>query len=166
MTNLWVPIGGFIIGAVFVFLYMAVNFNLDLKPMIVIMLAAGVIFSVVAMVVAENSPVLENKEFITDTPIYSIHMGDKISGTFFLGSGSVNSYTQYLFYKDSGTGGYVLDKVFTDGTVIFQDENNQPYLRRIETAQVDIKSGEHFGAYSYRYEIHVPKGTIVEEYKL
>lgn len=167
MTDIMVPVAGFIIGMISTFIFISTkDFDISIKNLIIAMLIVGVISSVLAIVIVDNSPVIENKEFITDTPIYSIHMNDGVHGSFFLGSGTVNSYTQYLFYKDSGTGGYVLDKVFTDGTVIFQDENNQPYIRKIETAQVDRKSGERFGTYSNRFEIHVPKGTIVEEYRL
>lgn len=142
-----------------------------LKVISIWFLVGGVILSLLLsgeLLLLDSMPIYKDATTTTNTSIYSLHTGDKLSGSFFLGIGSINSNTQYVFYQDSGTGGAVLRKIPTEGTIIYQDENEKPYLKSIRGYQYDTKTGKENTAYwdTLRYEFHVPSGTIMEEYKL
>lgn len=93
----------------------------------------------------------------TQTDIHSLKDNSMIHGRFFLGSGSIDSVPVYVYYYQLPSGGYKLSTVPVDKTVIFMDENSNPYLKTTEYKFANIY---------YEYEFHVPNGTIVEEYLL
>jgi hypothetical protein len=165
----FITIMGFFLGSSIAWMFL-LNRNMPLLERTVIILICGVLVGGAFYYGQSTSPTYEERVITSTTPIYSIHLSDGIYGSFSLGYGTVSSYNQYLYYKDSGTGGLLLDSVRADGTVIYQDENEHPYVRKTENVAVDTKTGEinrfNLRNYSVKYEIHVPKGTVVEEYKL
>lgn len=124
-------------------------------------------------------PHYSEAELITNTPIFTLHTDTALEGSFFLGSGSINSYTQYIFYSKVGdTKGMVLSHIPTDDTIVYMDENVSPYVKRIDWVRYNTKTNE-IDTYEYirvtgngdwirypKYELHVPNGTIIQEYKL
>lgn len=164
-----ITIMGFFLGSMIGWLLL-INKNLPLLERTVIILIFGVVFGGAFYYVQSTSPTYEDRVVTSDTSIYSIHLSNSVYGSFSLGYGTVSSYNQYLYYKDSGTGGLLLDSVKADGTVIYQDENDKPYVRKTENVAFDTKTGianrGNLRNYSVTYEIHVPKGTVVEEYKI
>lgn len=88
--------------------------------------------------------------------IYSIEKEQSVSGSFFLGSGSINS-TMYFFMWRDWDGGMKLVKTEHSVSTIYEDEENFPYVEVWYNGWVEA---------SYKYKIHVPKGTVLKEYHL
>jgi hypothetical protein len=87
-----------------------------------------------------------------------------ISGSFSLGSGTINEDPVFIFYSGSDKEGYYLDYRYTHDSRIFRDEEISPYLKTTYFCydSLILKNQCHPG----NYEFHVPKSTIVQQYKL
>jgi len=110
-------------------------------------------------------------EHKTAIKIYSLRQKDEISGSFFLGSGSINSSEYYKFFKDR-KGGLIKSSVLSSKTIIYEDENNTPYLLNKFKIRKRIYSGKIFpkrrveiftNSNPYEYELHVPENTIISK---
>jgi hypothetical protein len=101
-----------------------------------------------------------------------------------LGSGSVESTRYYYFMKSNNDGSYSESRVIAQDSKIFEDADslNQPYVVRTYIYKV-FTSLKYFilpsskGTVSVegtgcscsgnnKVEIHVPKGTIIQEYQI
>jgi len=107
-------------------------------------------------------------------PIYSVDIGSetsgKISGAFFIFSGYIKENLYYYYYLDNGNGGKILKKeLAVDGIAIYEDENETPYRREIYKMYID-KNGNKCHAFFVlgypKYELHIPPGSIVNNYNL
>jgi hypothetical protein len=101
---------------------------------------------------------------VGDYQIRSLHDGAQISGSFSLGSGYIRQEPQFVFYQTVEKG-YQLKTCPAAYTTVIEDENATPYLRITDYAQ----KGKIFNTISQRsrvYELHVPSGTIIQEWKL
>jgi len=100
-----------------------------------------------------------------------------VNGRFFLGTGMFQSDMMYYGYEDLGDDRYKMVKFSTSGNIIVQDvkEGENPYFNEIKK----IYGGDQNKEWDYwifgpldeerteRFEIHIPKGSILkEEYKL
>lgn len=87
-----------------------------------------------------------------------------MSGSFFLGTGSIDQEITYFFYRKEGTG-FKADKV--SNAVIFEDEETQPYVQKYDS---EFKNSFWdifvFPMKEYPTEIHIPKGSILQNYTL
>jgi hypothetical protein len=101
---------------------------------------------------------------VGDYPIRSLHDGSQISGSFSLGSGYIKQHPQFVFYQKVEKG-YQLKTCPAEDTTVIEDENTSPYLRVIVYAD----EGKLFHSIWHEqqvYELHVPEGTIIQEWKL
>lgn len=92
-----------------------------------------------------------------------------IHGSFFIGSGSVDSKLKYYFYKKLPDAGYQADSVDATNAIIYQDETKQPYIDVYAlqfTNKLEILFAVPGGIWYYSYKIHVPPNSIVQNYKL
>ena len=105
-----------------------------------------------------------------------------LSGTFFLGSGSIESTRYYYFLKKNDDNSYTEDRVRSDNGRVYEDADsiNPPYVIRSYHYQVISPTLKLFtfnteGVSTYGgdcscnkkpIEIHVPKGTIIQEYQI
>lgn len=140
---------------------------------IVIILAVTIIVMVSLMQVvvseyARKAPV--EQEISTQTAVYLMRDTTGVSGSFFLGTGMLHDTLQYVVYVDAGNGGKRLISLPVDKTVIYEDEDDAPYLTKTDLCYVQPETSEvKTKIFSYRYpnyEFHVPAGTIVREYVL
>jgi hypothetical protein len=119
---------------------------------------------------AETAGAAQSIEKVEVTPLYALKDNSNLSGTFFLGSGSVNE-TDYYYYivKEEGKGYCVKKKAI----------NNYTYLDYLNAE--DCKYDEPCLAYYYNqwdnkilrffawspenwYTFYVPEGSIIENY--
>jgi hypothetical protein len=101
---------------------------------------------------------------VGDYQIRSLHDGSQISGSFSLGSGYIKQEPQFVYYQKVEKG-YQLKTIPADTTTVIEDENTTPYLR--VTMYAD--EGKLFHSILHQqnyYELHVPSGTIIQEWKL
>lgn len=90
-----------------------------------------------------------------------------VSGSFFLGSGTIGEDPAYQFVKREGDG-YVVDSIPTHNTVVHQNDDEKPRIERI----TDYRDGVHFSVFQFMYEgtgeyhIYVPEGAIWTGYEI
>jgi hypothetical protein len=108
-----------------------------------------------------------SKEIATPTGDYliqSLHENSEIHGTFSIGSGYVGESRVFIYYQQVGTG--LMEKTCpAEHTIIYEDENDHPFIREID----DYRSGGILGIRSGKktlYELHVPAGTVVKVWRL
>lgn len=103
----------------------------------------------------------------------SMHGYEGVSGSFFLGTGSINSRTFYKVMRVTDDGGYRLITLDPRNVVIHEDESlkeegsltaviqvlkKEPWIQMFATEPSSCNR-------VVRYEIRVPKGSIVHEFK-
>jgi hypothetical protein len=91
-----------------------------------------------------------------DYSILSLNDGSQISGSFILGSGSINQFPVFVTYQTLKNGGYRLITIRADQAEIREDATQGD-------CYVHEKLWVASGTYSV---IHVPKGTIIRQYNL
>jgi len=136
-----------------------------------IVVVIGIIYSfIIAGIGAyENRP---HDELISEeTPLLSLQDGNTIEGAFFLGCGHINGVMKYSLYIRTDEGGIKMQQLPVDDTLIYEDEESNPYILEYNLWDVspsgDIlsKSSTDWWEYPY-YELHVPLGTVIQEYNL
>lgn len=89
--------------------------------------------------------------------IYSLEDTTSLHGRFVLGSGTVDMYPAFFFYREVGNGGYKLCDVDARNTIVYED-TDEPYIH-VHRVECDTDG-------VYTAEIHVPPGTIVRRMTL
>ncbi len=123
-----------------------------------------------ALFVADN---LEHREVeLLRTPLAAMRNGTGLSGQFVLGSGSIESTSVYRFLRQESDGGVTPSEVKADSLVrIYEDDSLQQtgYMSQIYSVLSTASSWDWFmlGTRRFvRYEFHVPKGTVVHQFKI
>ena len=91
-----------------------------------------------------------------------------ISGGLFVFSGTVDGQAKYFYYEKTKEGGYVLKNINATQAVIYQDEDNNPYINYFIEARKSNKFwmiGENDLSYNV-VDFHIPKGSIIREFNL
>ena len=92
--------------------------------------------------VMDEKHIFRTGEYYTRTcKIYSLMNKDHIEGRFRIGTGYIETKEVYRFFRKKN-GGYLRDKVPARRTIIFDNENDKPYLRIKNTY---FKTYFHFG---------------------
>ena len=120
----------------------------------------------------KNAP--HNEIICENISIVSLHDNLVTTGKFCLFSGYLDGEMQYMVYIKQKTGGIKLIQIPSDRTTIYEDSES-PYLSEFalwsvypeaenETAENNWK---HSPNWEYPiYELHVPSGTVIQEYNL
>jgi hypothetical protein len=107
-------------------------------------------------VIVENTSIISLKEISTTT------------GSFFLGCGNIDGEFKYVMYTSTNDGGFKKHIIPASVTTIYEDEDTNPYVSEYNLWEVldsDIKREKASADYPY-YKLHVPKGTIIRDYKI
>jgi hypothetical protein len=120
-------------------------------------------------------------------PIASLKYNNSgLHGSFFLGSGTIENRRYYYFMKKNNDGSFSESRMLAPDTKIFEDSDsiNQPYIVRTYNytitsptlklfllkpkGKINVEdSGNSCGCKSNnKAEIHIPKGTIIQEYQI
>ena len=102
-------------------------------------------------------------EFMETEQIVSISFDSSgFSGSFFLGCGTIGTEDYFYTYIKRGKG-FNLKKYRASICTIYEDGNNNPYIRIWYKEVYDVPELDR----TYlKIDFHVPKGTIVREFKL
>lgn len=114
-------------------------------------------------------PIALPTESIPVTKTYNIEClqdNSNVSGSFFIGCGSVNNEMKYSYYYDCGDSTYVLEQIDVDDVKI-KYTNEKPHIDKIKYKQTD----NWINLFSFElrnptYIIYVPKGSIMNNYNL
>jgi len=96
------------------------------------------------------------------TRISSLTSDKNIEGSFFLGSGHIETVRVYAAYTGSTTDGYTLLERPVSESVLFEDTEDNPYM---ETVTVWVCTSYGYSPVT-QYHFHVPNNTIVMEYSV
>lgn len=100
--------------------------------------------------------------------IVSLQDNNGVNGEFYLGSGYVENRMKYIFYYKLGDNEYKMMSVDYDAaTIKYTDE--KPFIVINELCPTDAlinKFAYDFNINSKTYVIHVPKGSILNNYSL
>lgn len=88
-----------------------------------------------------------------------------MSGRFGIFSGYTNEEWRYFFYREYANGGIRMGSIDEDRTVVYQDAELDPYVIVFEQETIKRWYGWRQGGYK-KYELHVPRGTVIEETRL
>lgn len=108
------------------------------------------------------------KEYVMDRQIELVTIQDTsgIQGSFFLGTGHIESKSYYVFYQKEGNG-VRFGKVSAEKAVVYEEERNGGLIK---TYTRQFTSGWHnaFGTTlgGEKYEIFIPQGSILHEFQL
>ena len=138
-----------------------------LTPIITLAIALLVLFVVLPNITEQQKPICdEMKDKVTSyTPIYSTEDGTAVRGSFFLGSGRVNSYMVYYFYTGDDANGFQRKMLDAQNTYVFQDSETPYMLTKTKygmtpmDALIQVK-----GCLPIEVnELHVPNNTLIKE---
>lgn len=137
--------------------------RLPVIPIILAVITLFMVFSPALLANIQNESGACGKEFHgTIIPISSLKPDKNIEGSFFLGMGSVHTERVYVAYTGNNNVGYSLIERPISQSLLFEDENNTPYVE-----QVDIMMCTSYGYEMVtKYKFHVPTGTIKMEYSV
>lgn len=99
---------------------------------------------------------LENERNIEKIELYSIENTDTISGSFFLGSGTINETKYYCCYRKLDDGGLQYYEFEVDKTTVYEtlQSGSQAYVEVVTNGYGSI----------IECKLYVPKDTIVGEW--
>ena len=147
---------------------------------------AGVLYLFVLMIVTVAfEPGVSYRDAVKETNIYSLRNDSGISGSFFLGSGAIDSYEYYYFYQDhKNSGAMIRGQVRARNTPIYEDNNQTPTLKTYMTVIDDVNRFWAMPHYLFvdekdyigwtkglsgginGHDLIVPEGTIIQEFRL
>ncbi len=121
--------------------------------------------------VALMIPPITEEKIISSHEIVSLQDNGNISGSFFLGCGSVNGRMNYIYYYEISPGSYAMNMLdYSDVTILFTE--GMPKIEKIQDVKVKHHKKNKFAIQGYkgerpdRYKIYTPKGTILSNFKL
>jgi hypothetical protein len=106
---------------------------------------------------------------ITDHEIVSIKQDGETQGQmtmFIIGSGFINETQYYFFYEQQGKNRYKLNKVPTDNSIIIESDATPSYKYFNYEPHQSCYDWILFCSVQDKYEIYVPFGTIIKDFKL
>jgi hypothetical protein len=96
--------------------------------------------------------------------LYSINALTGSSGSFALGSGSIDEEAYYFYYLQDTDGAYHLMKADAGSSRIFMDTaSDTAYVTKVSCI-VNSRHKPACGGYVYGYDFHVPPGTITIQF--
>jgi hypothetical protein len=139
----------------------------------------GVMVSILfcTMLIIISSEGMPFKWETMSTEIVSLRDDSQISGSFFLGSGSIEGDTYYMFYKKISENSFKQDKVRSERVVVEERNDINPrysydegkkerkYLYGLSAIILDCSCTQEFSKVRNR-TLTVPEGTIIKQFKL
>ena len=162
---MWTIIILVIIGII---LAIVLGWGMDLEDILLRCFILATISLFIGLIIALALPT-EREKIITYHNLEALQDGNKISGNFFLGSGNINGNMCYVFYYEEN-GLFKMGQLRSNSVSINYVEG-KPVLETIkemekEDAFINYFALDHDCSFSTEYIMHVPKGTIKQNYNL
>ena len=120
------------------------------------------IATVVGAFVPKHSVLIET------TSMMAMKDQSTVSGSFFLGSGSIDGKWKYAFYTIGKDKSIKLQTVDVGEAMVFEDGEENPRVERYGK-EFDEENWKYFAIgcdCANHYEFHVPKGSLTNQFKL
>jgi len=148
--------------------------NNEEKIIIPIFVTAIIIGSLFVYNNYKNRELRERSFNTTEFNIYSIERISSIEGNFVLGTGGISEKQNYIFYIQKENKAKVLSKIEAYGTEVFEGDYSPKIVKTecIPSIEFDWGIGTTLPNYSScwdykdKYQIYVPKNTIIKNMKL
>ncbi len=134
-------------------------------------LMVAIFASMFSMFVSLGGMAACDKEWkqVGQAELVSISSGSQVSGSFFIGCGTIDEKGVYYFFKKTDDGGFVKDYVPSDGSVIYEEDRTdgrmEVYKKRL-TNDIARFLFQMDGHMNIKNKIYVPKGSIVKQFEL
>lgn len=119
---------------------------------------------VIVLIVQDNRFVPDEKNYSLEKTLELVVLQDNVGfqqGRFYLGSGFIGHRLSYVFYYKEG-GGFRLDKIFAENTTVYEQERNDGLIKIYKFKKAGLIQDSWFT----RYEIFIPKGSILQQFQL
>ncbi len=130
----------------------------------------SIIGAAIAFVLGIFVPKPKGNQETKTTRLASLRSSGGIQGSFFLGSGSIESQQYYRYYEDSGDGGYTPCQLQIDSNVTVYEEDRKDAELVVTWTAYDNRFIDGFVIQNLdsntRYAFHVPRGSILQEFVL
>lgn len=139
---------------------------------VVIAIFSMAIGAIVGIAISFGVTALIPGEYETKTETWNLEAlqdnGGGVSGSFFLGSGTIDSKMMYVFYYEVGENQYKMGQVeYDDATVKYVADSVTPTVIQYRKEPTDAFINNFTVNYSSPwYDINIPKGTIKSGYVL
>ena len=103
------------------------------------------------------------------TSLSALGNDSNISGSFFLGSGTIDEEQVYQFIAQTDDGGYYLDSVPVDNVIVYTDStpDTATYVQYVRVVDNFWLSSEPIEVHdTYKDEFHIPEGSIDFSYRI
>lgn len=139
------------------------DFGIGLIIFMVLFFISGLFYwgiSAASYCAAEKQSVVVSKQ-----EIYSLADNTGAEGRFLLGGGTIKTEMYYFYYiKVRGT--FKIHKVKADDVFLHEDDITKAYVEEREIRAVHPKNWLLFDLPSTETHIYVPKGTVVQHYRI
>jgi hypothetical protein len=114
---------------------------------------------------AISGQVTHRTEVTADTPLVSLANGSQVEGSFFLGSGSINSTPVYSYVTGSDVTGYQLSSVDVSVTKVFTSQD-PPHLVAVDVNCSPRGFWPRVCSQATHYRAYIPAGSIWQGYNV
>jgi len=140
------------------------TYKIRREPNALLVVAIGVAFGLISYIVSGGilCKTIDPPRYEESYPIASLSDRTITEASFFLGSGHINERPYYFFYQQDTEGGFHIEYVPADKTIIYED-SLQPRISKFNpTWRAYLISLD----YSTLFKIYVPQGTIIRDFTL
>lgn len=89
--------------------------------------------------------------------------GSVVQGRFGIFSGYIDEESYYFFYREYEDGRIEQGRIKESQTAIYQDQETDAFIKVRKDEGFDLGLWGIRPGYETRYEIHVPKGSVIED---
>lgn len=114
-----------------------------------------------------TSPFVETEWSVeSEHRLAAIQDGVVTSGSFFLGTGTVDGDPKFIYYQMNGNGGYTLESLSPRYATVFQEDGEPRVVEYNGTSDNPWISLMPKWGTDYKAEFYVPEGSIINNYTL
>jgi hypothetical protein len=124
------------------------------NPIIMFIVLAVALGGIYYMTYLNSNTPCSQAPIVTKTDIYSLNDEAILQGKFILGSGYIVSHPVYVYYEQI-SGGYMLKTAPAVNSIIYMDQEIEPYVVVSEWKCAPIS-----------YIFHIPNNSVVHQYNL
>lgn len=161
---MYIVLIGIVMGIAFG-IYTERNEEIGDKVVMAIMGACIGMFSGFMISIIMGGAILPTEYVLVDeSELVALRDNGSVEGNFFLGCGSIDKEFYYFFYKKDATNKITFGKLPVEEVLIIEEHRTDPTIKEYR------KKGKYsrwaVTPSSAKYEIYVPMGTIVNQFKL
>lgn len=125
-----------------------------------IAILVGALMTLAGMILTDHDKLTSQGSF----EIIAAADGSLTEGNFFIFGGQIEEEPMYFFYRQDANGGIRQGHVPVNDSVIYEAEQNKGYIEVFKGEDYDAGWYFMIGSGDRKYEIYVPKGSVVRTF--